>query len=137
MIRAILPHRGTDSAGSGAFGAPRGGRTHNGVDYSAPVGAMIFAPASGEITKLGICYSDDHSYRYVEITSADGYRHRVFYVTPVMQQGNFVDARSTVIGHAQNICARYPDQGMTNHVHYEIKDPRGEFVDPDKYRPGA
>jgi hypothetical protein len=52
---------------------------------------------------------------------------RVFYVEPFLALGDYVDV-NTVIGESQLLGDRYP--GITEHVHLEIKDPNGEFVNP-------
>ncbi len=117
--------------GGGHYGAPRGGREHNGIDYECIPGAEILSPISGMITKHGYAYSDDSTFRYVEITDANEYRHRIFYVEPEAGLGDQVTT-CDVIGTAQNISDRYPG-GMTPHVHYEIKTPEGDHIDPDEY----
>lgn len=129
MIFASLPQRVPDSAGDGAFGASRGDRTHNGIDYSCSPGTGILAPCDGVVTKLGYPYGDDLSYRYVQVTDTDGLDHRVFYIEPQVRLNQNVIEGTSQIGEAQDICARYPDQGMANHCHYEVKD-GDEYLDP-------
>jgi murein DD-endopeptidase MepM/ murein hydrolase activator NlpD len=120
--------------GAGWYGAPRGARSHNGIDYAVEPGIEILSPVEGKVTKLGYPYADDLSFRYVQVTDEDGYQHRVFYVEPSVNVGQRVGTR-TVIGTAQNIAGRYAFEGrMTNHVHYEVKDPAGNFVDPEGKR---
>ena len=134
MITARLPSRGSDAWGCGDFGASRGSRTHKGIDYACAPGTIIMAPYNGRVTKIGYPYSDDLSYRYVEVTDTGGRKHRVFYVNPLVTIGSDVVAGRSVIGEAQDICARYPDKGngpMTNHVHYEVKVGQREYIDPD------
>ena len=127
---AALPQRGTDPMGSGHYGASRGSRTHNGVDYACYPETEIASPTFGTVTKLGYPYGDDLSYRYVEITDQFDKRHRVFYVEPSVQVGSLVHI-GDVIGTAQDIEARYSGRGMKNHVHYEIKLEDGSFIDPE------
>jgi murein DD-endopeptidase MepM/ murein hydrolase activator NlpD len=133
-MRAIIPteleHRNCDEWGCGHFGAPRGNRTHKGVDFKCPYGAHVQSPCSGRVTKLGYAYSDDLSFRYVEITADDGNRHRIFYVLPRVFDSSIVK-EGDVIGYAQDLEQRYP--GITPHVHYEIIDTDGNFIDPEKY----
>lgn len=135
MIIAILPKRGSDNYGSGAFGASRGGRSHNGIDYACHPGSKILSPVNGKVTKLGYPYADDLSYRYVQVTDDEGLDHRIFYVSPEVVTGDVVMAGVTVVGEAQNICRRYPrttdkPAGMTNHIHYEIKG-SGRYINPE------
>lgn len=118
MIRVLLPKRGIDDWGSGAFGASRGDRVHKGIDYECPVGAKVFSPVSGKVTKLGTCYKDDPFYRYVQISNT--YDHRIFYVEPLVDIGHWV-SEGSLIGICQDIQARY-DKKMKNHIHYEVLD---------------
>lgn len=127
MIGAILPRRGIDRHGSGAWGAPRGARTHKGVDYACYPGTEILSPRNGVCTKLGYPYGDDLSFRYVEITDERETRIRFFYVTPALAEGDAVKA-GDLIGTAQDIVARYP--GITGHIHVEmVRD--GNHLNPD------
>lgn len=130
---STLPSRKSDNYGSGRFGSNRRGRAgprcHNGEDLACFPGTKILSPVDGHVTKLGYPYGDDLSYRYVEVTDAQGLRHRLFYVTPWVEVGDNVYADASVLGEAQDIRKRYPN-GMTPHVHYEIKTQDGKFLDP-------
>jgi len=119
-----------DRAGGGRFGDPRGDRAHTGVDWVVEPGAPVLSPVCGVVSKLGYCYADDLSWRYVEITDGHQRRHRLFYVSPDVQEHWQVD-ENTPIGRAMDITRRYPNQGMTPHVHYEIKAHEGEWVNPE------
>jgi len=122
----------SDEAGDGHFGASRGSRTHRGVDYDCDPVAPVLCLVAGKVTKLGYCYADDLSWRYVQVTDKDSYKHRFFYVTPTVQVGDFI-GRESIIGVAQDITERYPSQGMNAHVHYEIKTTKGEYLDPEEF----
>lgn len=126
-----LKERGLDDLGSGAWGASRGARIHNGVDYCAEPGQHICSPVNGWVSKLGHPYSDDLDYRYVEVTDGREKRHRFFYVKPSVSEGDKVTVNQ-VIGVCQNISAKHSSANMTmkNHVHYEIKLPDGSFEKP-------
>lgn len=82
-LRRKLEKRGSDAWGSGEFGAPRGDRTHCGIDYVVETGAFMHPFVTGRITKFGYVYPDDLQYRYVEVTDEKRLRHRYFYVTPL------------------------------------------------------
>lgn len=125
-IKARAEKRGTDQQGSGHFGAPRNGRKHNGIDYACDPGSAVFSPVCGVVTKLGYPYADDLSYRYVQVTTDDGKNHRVFYIFPTVHKGDTVGLDS-VLGFSQ----RLNYEGITQHVHYEIKDNSGNYIDPE------
>ena len=118
--------RKCDKWGCGHFGASRGDRKHNGVDLVWTPGDRAFCLMCGIVTKLGYPYADDLSFRYVEITE-DGNRWRYFYVDPIVNVGDELDAY-TEIGEYQGLGERYP--GITEHVHCEIIGPDGEYIDP-------
>jgi murein DD-endopeptidase MepM/ murein hydrolase activator NlpD len=128
IIPTILEKRGTDKWGSGEFGAPRGDHTHNGIDYAAPSNSPILAPVGGVVSKIGYAYGDDLSFRYVQITTIDGYEHRIFYVFPWVREGDTV-LIDKQIGLSQDLTERYP--GITPHIHYEVKY-QGSFINPEQ-----
>lgn len=134
----ICPQLRSDRQGHGEFGARRGSRTHNGIDYIAQPGDCVCSPVAGTLTKVGYPYSDDLNYRYVEITDDQNLRHRLFYTLPLPPDkiGMTVEAGEPV-GIVQDIAARYPAEdpkdAMINHVHYEIKRLDGTYINPEKY----
>lgn len=125
--------RQTDGWGSGAFNASRGNRRHKGIDFLCYPFICIHSHIAGKVTKLGICYADDHSYRYVEITDASGLRHRTFYLYPGVKLHSKVNA-GDVIGTSQDIQRRYRDRDvckvMSQHIHYEVLDTNGNPLNP-------
>jgi len=129
-MRVICPVRQSDQHGAGYFGAPRGDRKHNGIDYACAPGSLVLACEGGNITKLGYPYGDDLSYRYVEITDDQGCRARYFYVEPMVAEGERVSA-GAVIGLSQSLDRRY--RGITEHVHFEVIHPDRGFIDPSDY----
>jgi len=132
-IIAGLPHRGTDDFGNGEFGAPRGNRTHKGIDYACYPGTEIHSTVYGEVTKLGYPYADALQFRYVEITDNEGLKHRFFYVEPNVDFGDRV-LQGDVIGYAQDIAGHYntEDRYMKGHIHYEILS-NGEPINPEEF----
>lgn len=124
-----LEVRGTDKHGSGHWSAPRGDRQHMGVDYVCQPGWLAVTPVAGVVTRLGWCYRDDPTYRYVEVTDNSGLRHRLFYVKPLagLHVGDRVRIHDPV-GIVQEIAARYPE--ITPHIHYEIKRQDGAYIKP-------
>ena len=125
-----------DAAGDGHYGAPRGRRSHRGVDYLVPPEQTVQSDVDGVVTKLGYPYGPDQDkergegivYRYVEIAIPSGQRWRYFYVQPTVKIGAQVE-KGNMIAIAQNISARYPGSPMKNHVHLEIKVKQGRDDD--------
>lgn len=138
QVQAVTLELRNDSAGEGHFGASRGTRTHNGIDYLCQADEMhdapldnVLSPVAGVVTKHGYCYADDLSYRYVEITEGEtNYRHQIFYCEPLVRIGRTV-IEGSVIGRAQDVTRRYPGRGMLKHIHHQIKNEAGEYLDPN------
>ena len=130
-MKAIIPtklrKRISDKWGSGHFGAPRGDRTHNGIDYICPKDSPVLSPCDGKVTKLGYAYADDLSFRYIQITNGTK-NHRIFYVTPDVELTSEVK-EGDIIGLSQDLAGRYPE--ITPHIHYEIKSLDGKFENPE------
>lgn len=127
--------RGADRYGAGAFGASRAGgaRRHQGADFIAEPGAVVHAPISGVVERIGFAYRGDTRYRYVELTDRSEARSaRVLYVGPTVMLGAVVRAGDP-IGRAQDLGARYR-RGITNHVHVELQQ-AGMFMDPAEIIP--
>ncbi|WP_299077891.1 M23 family metallopeptidase [uncultured Paraglaciecola sp.] len=137
MLQVITPLRGVDAYGNGAFGAPRNGShpTHRGVDYAAAAGSQVLSPVKGRVTKHGYPYADALEFRYLEITDGALNRHRFFYTNPMVEVGELVH-EGDIIASVQNISGRYKSSKknpMVNHVHYEIIDERGIYLNPDEF----
>ena len=119
--------RQCDGFGCGHYGASRGTRDHRGIDYEAVAGADVVAVIGGEVTRIGWPYANAN-YRYIEITTQDGYVVREMYVSP---NANLVVGsqviQGEVIGTVQSLQPRYP--GITDHVHVEVRE-NGVVIDP-------
>lgn len=131
------PERATDAQGSGAYGAPRGARTHNGIDLACYPGSAICAIRPGSVTKIGYPYQpndpDKSHFRYVQITDPAGYRLRYFYVTPCVNINDVIHV-GQIIGYTQRLSDVYP--GITDHVHFEVMRNPGEYLDPRNFLTG-
>jgi len=139
-MKAALPRRGSDCWGSGKFGARRGykkngkRRYHKGVDYLGPVGTVVYPFMAGIVTKLGYCYSDDLSFRYVRVTDKNGYNWRYLYLSPLVKKGMCVST-ATPIGKIQTLQKRHPADrkhktAIPDHCHLEIKY-HGKRINPN------
>lgn len=127
MIKLTTPERGTDNFGSGAFGASRGSKKHRGVDFAAQPGSRVHAVLGGTVTKLGTAYRDTPNYKYVQVTDVDGNDWRYFYVKPGVVVGDDIHP-DDFIGIVQDLDSRY--RGITPHIHLEVINPDGEYVNP-------
>lgn len=121
-----MSFRRCDGHGCGHWHAKRGDKLHQGVDLACIPGTCVASPVKGFVTKLGIVYADDHHWQYVQISSG-GYDFRIFYVEPMVEVGRVVGI-GTLIGRHQRLNSRY--MGITEHVHFEIKNDKGEYIDP-------
>lgn len=133
-MRALIKpqRRGYDKYGSGAFGASRGARKHNGIDFACLKGSEILSVTDGVITKIGYPYNPKYvnkaHLRYVQVSYGD-FDIRYFYVKPTAKVGTVVN-EGDVIGVAQGLLDVYP--GITDHFHLEVKKGR-EYLDPNIY----
>ena len=126
----IIPKkRVSDCHGSGHFGASRGSRTHNGVDLCVDPETLVFSHIDGVVTKLGYPYSDDLSFRYVQVSDIDNRQHRFFYVEPMVNIGDSIEV-GYCLGDSQKLGDRY--ENITEHVHYEVKL-NGHYLDPNDF----
>ena len=128
-MNLIAPQIRFDEWGSGHFSSDRGDRKHSGVDILCKPGSVILATVAGKVTRAkGTVYTDDPSFKYVEITDKRGRRVRVFYVRATIKYGTKVRAGDP-IGISQTLQARYP--GSDDHVHLEVIK-NGKHVNPLK-----
>ena len=128
-----------DSQGQGHYGAPRGSRKHNGIDFELAPGEKVLSHIDGVVTKIGYPYKQKFdtkkdslksALRYVQVTDASNdTHHRFFYVDPSVGMGDPIVVGSN-LGICQNLEEIY--MGMKNHCHYEVKV-KGEHVDPKPY----
>lgn len=131
----VIPPVRNDSAGQGHFGAPRGDRTHDGVDRYVAPGSMIVAPENGFIGRYGWAYAGDPNWRIVDFHGhRSGLQYRFFYCVAVGHRyGDRVEAGQP-IAMAQDVRERYPNApDMLPHVHIELLDADGRQLNPEDY----
>lgn len=121
--------RGNDAHGSGAFNAPRGNHIHQGIDIVTTKGENIFSPIDGEVIRYPFPYSGDINYKGILIKNKD-YEVKIFYLNPVAKIGTI--KKGQLIGNAQDIAKKYPSAPMINHIHLEVRDSKGNILDPTK-----
>lgn len=130
--------RGHDAYGAGFFGASRDGgrRKHEGCDYEARPGDVVYAPIGGLVTRVGHSYDNDRSLTFVEITdNVTNMTARVHYVEAAVFEGQIISAGDP-LGQVQDLSKRYPG-GMTNHVHVELSAGHRVMLDPATMLPRA
>lgn len=136
-VTATAKIRGHDIHGNGEYGAPRGSRTHKGIDLVCEGGTMIMSACDGVVTRTrGIVYSDPAKsfWHYIEVMDRNGVQNRYFYVEQwEIQPGQHV-MKGEPIGVAQGIEGQYP--GITPHIHYEVRKGKNDYLNPVEYLEG-
>ncbi|XP_078390011.1 leukocyte cell-derived chemotaxin-2-like [Cetorhinus maximus] len=118
--------RGTDGYGSGFYGAPRGRRTHLGVDVICSDGSKVLAPFTGRMVRQAKPYGNNNAIDNGAMLEGSGYCVKMFYIKPKNNLRSF--RKGDVIGTLLNIQDVYP--GMISHVHIQMCD---TSVDPTPY----
>lgn len=131
--------RGTDSAGSGMFGASRKRKVngkvisvpqgHQGIDIVAFSGQSIKSPIQGEVIRIGKAYQQDKRFELIEIFGQgcyEGYQIKILYIRATVTPKTVVQ-RGQLIGVTQDLNKKY--KGITNHVHLEVRF-NGQLLDP-------
>lgn len=122
-IAGILPRQvmRNDAAGLGHFGAPRGRRTHQGLDLLTTPGEAVHSPVAGRFIRAGYPYANDRRYRLAVIHGNDGREWKLMYVDPLptLTPGTQISAGQR-IGTSQDVAAKYGPP-MQPHVHVEVR----------------
>lgn len=107
-----------DAYGKGAYGASRShGRTHQGVDLTAPVGEKILASKSGRVVSA---FEEKGYGRWIEIAHPDGLRTRYAHLSfMAVQKGDWVLAGQMIGNCGKSGNAANPH--ITPHLHFEIR----------------
>jgi len=131
-----LVTRKKDQWGRGDYFAPRGGKTHNGIDIRCPHEDAVLAVCDGLVTKIGYPYhpiGEKGHFRYVEVSDCAGSLARYFYVDPIVEVG-YMLKEGDVLGSCQDLEHTYP--GITNHYHFEVivyVNRKKVFLNPEQY----
>lgn len=118
-----------DGAGSGAFGAGRGGHRHKGVDLLVIEGEPIYSPVDGIFDRAAVPYPNDPAWRGL-VLKGEGYHIKLFYMVPVPFTPGQPVKRGQLVGHAQAISEKYGGLPMLDHLHVEIRKMDGTLIDP-------
>jgi hypothetical protein len=107
-----------DAAGFGNYGARRGKRLHNGMDFECKPGQDIDMPIFGELVREAKPYKNEP---YSGVVIKSKYMTlKIFYFLPDKSMIGNVVSQGKVIGKAQDITIKYPKQSMKPHIHLEI-----------------
>jgi len=113
-----------DSEGFGHYGAPRGGRRHEGTDFECIPGQVVKCPIDdATVVRSARPYRDDAFYSGVVVENAR-IRVKMFYCKPFPGLIGKKVRCGQGIAEAQDISKKYSD-GMTPHIHLQI-----DAVDP-------
>ncbi|XP_061555641.1 probable ATP-dependent RNA helicase DDX17 isoform X3 [Phycodurus eques] len=120
--------RTSDIWGQGHFGAPRGGRSHLGLDIACDDSSVVYAPFDVTLRGRIIVYSDP---KKAAINNGinlegEGLCVKLFYVNPDRISGSV--SKGQRLGVMMPMQAVYP--GITSHVHVQMcdkNDPTGYF----------
>jgi murein DD-endopeptidase MepM/ murein hydrolase activator NlpD len=111
-----------------SWGYPRGGgRVHLGVDIIAPEGKLLYAAASGTITKVYADYPGSLAGNAVRLTMADG---TYFFYAHMLGTAEGISVGKKV--KAGQILGAVGSTGSsgTNHLHFEVHPQGGSAVNP-------
>lgn len=123
-----------DAGGQGHFGARRGTRTHNGVDYACVPGQSIYAPHDGKIVRESLPYASDSRWRGVMLVHKR-ITTKLWYMQPAVGiVGQNVKANQ-IIGIAQDISKKEGYEKCGPHIHLKIEkiDPLIVMGNPDEH----
>ncbi|KAM9783387.1 leukocyte cell derived chemotaxin 2, tandem duplicate 1 [Syngnathus typhle] len=108
----------SDPLGAGHYGAPRGSRTHQGLDIICNDGSEIYAPFDLTITRGLVVYNDPTKAAIDRglVISGEGLCVKLFYVEPDRTSGSV--SKGQRLGVMMPMQSVYP--GITSHVHVEL-----------------
>lgn len=130
-----------DSMGSGYFGAPRGSRTHNGIDLVVEPQQGIVSPIFGNVIREAFPYASDLKWAGCLIRGTqkhEGLEIKMFYmrlfhhIRKTLKTGHTHYVFPGVpIGTAQDISKKH-GEAMTPHVHFEIRKRDWQIINPQE-----
>jgi len=108
----------SDSEGDGHYGARRGLRRHNGIDYICKKGQNVVAPFDMIIERVSNpkanCYLSGIKWKSGKSTG------RLFYLQPDMSLIGKSVKEGTIIGIAQDVSKWYKLEKMLPHIHFQV-----------------
>ena len=122
IVRGMLSPTGKDiredEEGSGEYGAKRGDRLHNGIDFLCEVGQEIVAPFNMMIERIANPKPNSPmsgiKWKYGK---SEG---KMFYFKPKVSLVGTMVSKGDVIGIAQSVSFDYGLPKMKDHIHFQI-----------------
>lgn len=117
----VFPFRvRSDGWGDGHFGAPRGGRCHDGVDAEIVIPKQIIvAPFAGLVEKVDYPYGYDLRWKGIQISN-DLVRCEIWYMSPKENLVGHTVRRKQILGFAQDISEKYPPNQENGYMHPHV-----------------
>lgn len=109
----------SDAGGAGHYGARRGKRTHNGVDYECTPGQHIFAPHHGKIVRESLPYATDSRWRGIMLVHKK-ITTKLWYMQPAVGIVGQTVVAGQIIGTAQDISTKKGYEDCGPHVHLKV-----------------
>lgn len=108
----------SDPEGDGNYGARRGSRVHNGVDYLCDEGQMVVAPFDMTITRMANpkANSPMSGIAWQRGKSAG----KMFYFKPDPELIGKAVKQGQAIGKAQAVSRDYGLPNMKDHIHFQV-----------------
>jgi len=125
-LSGVYRTRGCDVWGCGNFGASRTHGSHNGVDIILKPGESFKSPVSGQAFRVAKPYADHPEYSGLALQDNDGNIWKFFYINPIPTPSWVSKGQS--LGTGQDLGKLYP--GITPHVHVEVKNVQGNYINP-------
>ncbi len=107
------------------------GMEHKGVDFFAPQGTDIFAPADGKVIKTG---SNGFGYSYFILQHKDGFHTVYGHVSDILVNEGHIAEKGDLIGKTGGESGARGSGYMTSgpHLHFEMLR-GGKFIDPMRF----
>jgi hypothetical protein len=113
----------SDGWGDGVFGAPRGGKFHDGLDLVVVPGWPITSPIDGVVEKYEQPYARDPMWKGIQIANKQ-IRVEIWYMLPKLDLVGSKVSAGDLVGQAQDISMKYgwdeKKKAMLPHIHLRV-----------------
>jgi murein DD-endopeptidase MepM/ murein hydrolase activator NlpD len=120
-VRFVAPVRGKVSS---KFGS-RDGHFHNGIDIAVPEGTNVLSIAPGVVSSS---YVTESGGKQLVIAHDNGFRSGYAHLRfPLVKPGEQIEAGQLIAQSGKT------GIGTGAHLHFTLRNPAGDFIDPVKY----